>query len=103
MIEQRIGQGKRRRKKRIRSRWDIILDILKALSDEGGVAKKTHVMQTAYLDWRNFQKHFNFLLEHGFIGEREDESEEGGKVYYLTEKGKNLLKGLWAVGEALRY
>jgi predicted transcriptional regulator len=91
-----------RRRKAIRSRWDIILDILRALSDEGGVAKKTHIMQKAYLDWRNFQKHFNFLLEQGFVGERE-ELEEGGKVYYLTEKGKNLLKGLRDVEDALQY
>ena len=92
-----------RRRKTIRSRWDIILDILRALSDEGGVAKKTHIMQKAYLDWRNFQKHFNFLLEHGFVGEREEELEGRGKVYYLTEEGKNLLNGLRDVEEALRY
>lgn len=91
-----------KRRKKIRSRWDIILDILRALSDEGGVAKKTHIMQKAYLDWRNFQKHFNFLLEQGFVGEREEEPEEGGKVYYLTEEGRNLLKGLRDIEEALR-
>jgi predicted transcriptional regulator len=102
MVEQRVGQGRMRRRKKIRSRWDIILDILKALSDEGGVAKKTHIMQKAYLDWRNFQKHFNFLLEHGFVGEREEEPEEG-RLYYLTEEGRNLLKGLRDVEEALRY
>jgi predicted transcriptional regulator len=91
-----------RRRKVIRSRWEIILDILRALFEEGGVAKKTHIMQKAYLDWRNFQKHFNFLLEQGFVAERDEELEGGGKEYYLTEEGRNLLKGLSEVEEALR-
>ncbi len=78
------------------------MDILRALSEEGGVAKKTHIMQKAYLDWRNFQKHFNFLIEHGFVGEREEDSVGGGKVYHLTEKGKDLLKGLRGVEQVLR-
>lgn len=90
------------RRRIIRSRWEIILDILRALSEEGGVAKKTHIMQKAYLDWRNFQKHFNFLIEHGFVGEREEDTEGEGKEYYLTEKGKNLLKGLREVAQVLR-
>ncbi|MBC8521719.1 MAG: hypothetical protein H8D26_07000 [Methanomicrobia archaeon] len=92
-----------RRKKLIRSRWEIILDILRALSEEGGVARKTHIMQKAYLDWRNFQKHFNFLMEQGFVGEREEDLEGGGKEYYLTEKGKDLLKRLREVAQVLRF
>jgi len=91
----------RRRGKIIRSRWEIILDISRAISEEGGMVKKTHIMQKAYLDWRNFQKHFTFLLEQGFVGEREDPEGEG-KVYYLTEEGKNLLKSLREVEQVLR-
>jgi predicted transcriptional regulator len=90
-----------RQRKHIRSKWEITLDILRAILEEEGVAKKTHIMQKAYLDWRNFQKHFNFLLEQGFIAEREEEPESKRKEYYLTEEGINLLKGLSEVEEAL--
>jgi predicted transcriptional regulator len=72
-----------------RSRWEISYDILEATSEEekahGGKAKKTRIMQGAHLDWRNFQRYFDFLLEHRFIA-----SLEGGDYYYLTEKGRNL-------------
>ena len=90
-----------RQRKHIRSKWEITLDILRAILEEEGVAKKTHIMQKAYLDWRNFQKHFNFLLEQGFIAEREEEPESKRKEYYLTEEGINLLRGLKEVEEAL--
>jgi predicted transcriptional regulator len=45
-----------------RSRWEIILDVLKAIQ-ENNKAKKTYIMQRAYLDWRNFERYFSFLLE----------------------------------------
>jgi predicted transcriptional regulator len=40
-------------------------------------------------------------LEQGFVAERDEELEGGGKEYYLTEEGRNLLKGLSEVEEAL--
>lgn len=76
-----------------RSRWEIIYDVLKAASEDGrlnkGKARKTHIMQGAYLDWRNFQRHFDFLLEQGFIAGPDKEN-----YYYLTEKGRDLLEQL---------
>ncbi len=79
-----------------RSRWELTYDILRVTSEEekahDGKAKKTRIMQGAYLDWRNFQRYFDFLLEHGFI-----DCPDGGNYYYLTEKGRNLeeqLRGL---------
>ena len=76
-----------------RSRWEITYDILRATSEEAtahdGKAKKTRIMQGAYLDWRNFQRYFDFLLEQGFIN-----SPEGENYYYLTEKGRNLKEQL---------
>ncbi|MQY53701.1 MAG: hypothetical protein GH149_00125 [Methanosarcinales archaeon] len=43
-----------------RSRWEIILDILRVISQEEreseGKEKKTRVMQRAYLDWWSFQR-----------------------------------------------
>jgi predicted transcriptional regulator len=83
-----------------RSRWEIIYAILMETSKEekrsGGKAKKTRIMHGAYLDWRNFQRHFDFLLEQGFITCMENES------YYLTEKGRNLLKNLEEVKDMIQ-
>ena len=83
-----------------RSRWEIILDILKVISGKGGRVKKTRIMQNAYLDWRNFQRHFSFLQEHGFVESNSDPEE--GTGYYLTEKGKDLLQRLKEVKEVLQ-
>jgi len=88
-----------RRKDSSRSRGEIILELLEVISEEGR-AKKTRIMQRAYLDWRNFQKYFNFLHEHGFIGEIENPEE--GTSYELKEKGKDLLKKLREVERMLR-
>ena len=75
-----------------RSRWEIIYDILKETSREekksGGYARKTRIMQAAYLDWRNFNRHLTFLMENGFIGCQEED------CYYLTERGRDLLDQL---------
>jgi predicted transcriptional regulator len=77
---------------RDRSRWEIILDVLKAIQ-EVSKAKKTRIMQKAYLDWRNFKRYFDFLLEEGFIECTQD------VCYRLTEKGERLLARLQEVDE----
>ena len=78
---------------RPRSRWEIMYDILRETSEEekgsGGEAKKTRIMQRAYLDWRNFHHHFDFLIEQGFI-----DCVDGENCYYLTEKGIALKSQL---------
>ncbi len=83
-----------------RSRWEILLDLLKVVAEKEGRAKKTRIMQNAYLDWRNFQRHFSFLQEHGFVGNNSDPEE--GTRYYLTERGKDLLQRLKEVEQMLR-
>lgn len=86
-----------------RNRWEIILDILRVISEEEekvGRVKKTRVMQKAYLDWRNFKRYFDFLVEQGFVGNSDDL--EVGKTYYLAEEGKELMKRLWDVEDILR-
>jgi len=82
--------------KKDRSRWEIILDVLKVTREEKK-AKKTRIMQRAYLDFRNFQRYFDYLLEEGFIAKCS--SEQGS--YELTEKGEILLKRLKEVDEML--
>jgi predicted transcriptional regulator len=79
-----------------RSRWEIILDLLKTTLKEKK-AKKTRIMQKTNLNWRNFNKHFPFLLEEGFIEECTDE-----KCYELTKRGRELLERLENVNELLK-
>ena len=84
-----------------RGRWEIIYDILRETAEEEkageGKAKKTRIMQGAYLDWRNFQRHFEFLVDSGFI-----DYQEGEDSYYLTEAGTNLLKRLGEVNDIMK-
>jgi len=79
-----------------RSRWDIILDILEVIATSGNMAKKTRIMKKAYLDWRNFQRHFGFLIEGDFIEQIDDPSR--GTVYGLTERGNDLKSKLKDLG-----
>lgn len=81
-----------------RSRWEIIEDILIVLMSEER-SKKTRIMQKAYLDWRNFQRYFDFLLEEGFMVKCNNPGDEG--YYELTERGKELLKRLKNVRDIL--
>jgi predicted transcriptional regulator len=83
-----------------RSRWEIILDILKVIEVGEGRAKKTRIMQNAYLDWRNFQRHFGFLQDQGFIRALEDS--KGGTSYYLTKRGIDLMGRLEEVEKMLK-
>ena len=82
-----------------RSRWEIILDILDVIVMSENKAKKTRVLKMAYLDWRNFQRHFGFLMENGFVEEIDDPSE--GTVYGLTKEGEELRAKLKDVGAVL--
>lgn len=70
-----------------RSRWEIIREILKIIQVEKD-AKKTRIMHKAYIDWKNFNKHLEFLMNENFI-DRTDEDK-----YILTSEGKELLKKL---------
>lgn len=82
-----------------RSRWEIILDILDVIVMSENKAKKTRIMKMAYLDWRNFQRHFGFLRENGFVEEIEDPLV--GTVYGLTNEGIELRAKLRGVGAVL--
>ncbi len=82
-----------------RSRWDIMGDILKGISEEER-ARKTRIMQRSNLDWRSFKRYFDPLVERGFV-EGGGEPDEG-EIYELTEKGKELLMKLQEVKEMLQ-
>ncbi len=79
-----------------RSRWEIILDILHVMQKDKKI-KKTRLMQKAYLDWRNFKKYFNYLIEENFISESNPDSGN----FSLTENGVELLDRLKKVDELL--
>ena len=79
-----------------RSRWEIILDILHVMKKEKKI-KKTRLMQKAYLDWRNFKKYFDYLLEENFISESNPDTGS----FSLTENGVELLDRLKKVDELL--
>lgn len=81
-----------------RSKWEIIQDILNVLWEEKN-SKKTRIMQRACLDWRNFKRYFDFLLEEGFIEKNINPKNE---VYNLTKKGCELLDRLNGVDEILK-
>ena len=79
-----------------RSRWEIILDILNVMQKDKKI-KKTRLMQKAFLDWRNFKKYFDYLLEENFISESNPDSGS----FSLTENGVELLDRLKKVNELL--
>ncbi len=70
-----------------RSKWEIIREILSIIRMEND-AKKTKIMHKAYIDWKNFNRHFTFLLNENFIYRTEKDN------YLLTEEGNKLLKKL---------
>ena len=82
-----------------RSRWDIMGDILKVISEEER-ARKTRIMQRSNLDWRSFKRYFDPLVERGFVGGVGEPGER--KTYELTEKGKDLLMKLQELREILQ-
>ena len=79
-----------------RSRWENILNMLYVIKNEKKI-KKTRLMQKAHLDWRNFKKYFDYLLEKEFISE----SNPDVNSYSLTEDGIELLDRLKKVNELL--
>ncbi len=80
---------------RMRSEWEIILDILSATAENKNT-KKTRIMQSAYLQWKNFNKYFTYLIEKGLVEKKNSEN------YELTEKGDELLGILNKVDKILK-
>lgn len=82
---------------RTRSEWEIILDILSATAKNKNT-KKTRIMQNAYLQWKNFDKYFTYLIEKGLVEKKSSDEDN----YELTEKGDELLGILNRVNRILK-
>jgi predicted transcriptional regulator len=80
----------------MRSEWEIILDILSATAKNKNT-KKTRIMQSAYLQWKNFDKYFTYLIDKGLV-----EKKSSDEDYELTEKGDELLGILNKVNRILK-
>lgn len=78
------------KRRKQRSGWELISEILSEISKEGKRAKKTRILKGAYLDWWSFEKYFTRLQDGGFIRKIDDPAT--GTIYELTERG-NDLKG----------
>lgn len=72
-----------------RNRWKIILDLLRLINDEKKI-KKTRIMNKAYLDWNNFNRYLEFLVNEKYIMRNLEES----NVYEITDNGIHLLEKL---------
>ncbi len=83
-----------------RNRWEIIRDILKATLDDKKV-KKTRILQKAYLDWRTFNRYFDYLLSEGFIEKRNSDDPLHDECYLITEKGRDFLRKLKELEEVI--
>ncbi|MCZ7355568.1 MAG: hypothetical protein O8C66_07520 [Candidatus Methanoperedens sp.] len=78
------------------SRFEIILEMLKALQEEKNL-NKTQIIQRSYLERGNIQGYLDFLLKKGFIINFNQDQ----VCYELTEKGENLFKRLEEVAGIL--
>ena len=72
-----------------RGEIEIIAQILISAKNK---VKKTHLLYSTNISYTNFIKYFDFLINKGFIGEKD--GNPGGKVYQITEKGEQLLENI---------
>ena len=72
---------------RRRSKLEIYLDVLKAVSKTG---RLTHIGNLANLSWKDTVKHLKFLELKGFV--RTVKTSNGKNEYTLTQKGFEALE-----------
>ncbi|AIJ06094.1 hypothetical protein JH146_1252 [Methanocaldococcus bathoardescens] len=75
-----LSNNKNKRYKR--SPFEVIFEILHTIKE--GEQIKTRIMYAANLDWRNFSRYMDFLIDKEFIKKNKDDKFE------LTELGKKL-------------
>jgi predicted transcriptional regulator len=66
---------------------DIMACILEKANSE---AKKTHIMYSCNLSFKQFQVYLDFLMENGLIAlEKADEGE--AEIFRITDEGRSFL------------
>ena len=79
-----------------RSKLEIYLDVLKAVSETG---RLTLIGNLANLSWKDTMKHLEFLELKGFV--KAMKNSNGRAKYVLTQKGFEALEALQKIAEAL--
>jgi len=73
-----------------RSQIDIIADVLRVTA---GGAKKTQIMYSCNLSFRQLGAYLNLLLDRGLLRKiSEDEEGKDPRFFKTTNKGQNLLR-----------
>jgi len=73
-----------------RSQVDIIADVL---HETVGGAKKTHIMYSCNLSFRQLQNYLSLLLDRGLLLKAsEEEKGRDPRFFKITSKGQNLLR-----------
>ena len=81
---------------RRRSKLEIYLDVLKAVSETG---RLTHIGNLANLSWKDTMKHLEFLELKGFVKAMKNSNRRA--KYVLTQKGFEALEALQEIVGAL--
>ena len=73
-----------------RSQIDIVADVLR---ETVGGAKKTHIMYSCNLSFRQLQIYLSLLLDRGLLRKvSEEEKGRDPRFFKTTSKGQNLLR-----------
>jgi predicted transcriptional regulator len=79
-----------------RSRMETFCDILRAIG--AGAEKPTHIMYKANLSWTVMQNYIKSLETQGLVI---SVSDQGKRLYHLSDKGFQLLKQFLTIREDL--
>jgi predicted transcriptional regulator len=77
-----------REHKEYRSKTRIYADIMDTILRRGGKSGPTHILLGANLSHDRLMKHLNQLNELGLVAEA---SENGSKIFKLTDKGRKFI------------
>ena len=75
-------------RKKYRSHVGVVLDILRAIDEEGG-ANISRIMLKANIPYDRLRFYLEKLVKEGYIAVEQDD--EGRIIYKLTEKGVKVL------------
>ncbi|MGB0651568.1 MAG: winged helix-turn-helix domain-containing protein [Thermoplasmatota archaeon] len=85
-----------------RSRSRIVLDILRAVRDEGD-AQVTRLLLLSNLSHPRLKEHLDELTGKGWLAEADDaEGTDGRRSWRLTEEGRRMLAELDRIDQAMQ-